>query len=66
MDEILESQPMTVREVAQLLRVNEWQVRRAVRDGRLPAIRLNQRVIRIERSAVAAWVAAGRTGGSEA
>ncbi len=60
--QIVEDGPMTVSEVAELLRLNPWQIRSAIRDGRLPAIRLNARVYRIERSAVEAWIAAARTG----
>lgn len=43
---------LTVREVALLYRVTPRSVRNWIKDGRLPAVRMSQRSVRIPRSAV--------------
>ena len=48
----------TVPEVADILRLSEWSVYDAVRQGLLPSVRIGRKV-RIESEAFQAWVAGG-------
>lgn len=45
---------LTPKQVAELLNVDRETVYRMIRDGRLPAVRVNERGLRIPREAVAA------------
>lgn len=48
----------TVAEVAKLLRLSDWSIYEAVRQGGLPSVRVG-RTVRIEAQAFNDWVAAG-------
>ena len=48
----------TVAEVAELLRLSDWSIYEAVRQGSLPSVRIG-RTVRIEVQAFHDWVAAG-------
>ena len=48
----------TVAEVAELLRLSDWSIYEAVRQGSLPSVRVG-RTVRIEVQAFNDWVASG-------
>ncbi|MFA7481951.1 MAG: helix-turn-helix domain-containing protein [Vulcanimicrobiota bacterium] len=48
----------TVKEIADILRVSDWSVYDAVRQGLLPSVRIGRKV-RIEHAAFCAWVDQG-------
>lgn len=48
----------TVAEIAKLLRLSDWSIYEAVRQGSLPSVRIG-RTVRIEVQAFYDWVAAG-------
>ena len=56
MDKKFEFYP--VAEVAELLRLSDWSIYEAVRQGSLPCVRVG-RIVRIEVQAFNDWVAAG-------
>jgi len=51
---------MTVREMAQYLKLGEWAIYRLVARGQLPVQRIG-RTIRFDLSEVKAWIAEGKT-----
>lgn len=48
------NEPLTVREVSERVRLSEYTVREAIRDGELPAIKLRGRLF-VDAADVAAW-----------
>jgi len=52
-------------EAAEQLGVSEWTVRRLVRDGKLPSLRIERRVL-IPATGLALWVEQQATGGDAA
>lgn len=52
---------LTIAEVAPLLSMSEETVRHIIRKGKLPAIRPSERVIRIQRADLEAFIDASRT-----
>jgi excisionase family DNA binding protein len=53
-----------VREAAAILGVSHWSIRRWIRLGRLPAVRLGRRIV-VEVSALTHMIESGRTGGDQ-
>jgi excisionase family DNA binding protein len=47
---------MTTRDVAELLRIDPYTVRRWAQHGTLPCLRLGERVIRFDPDAVKGWI----------
>ena len=53
-----------VREAAGMLGVSPWSIRRWVRLGRLPAVKLGRRTV-VELAALDRFIASNRTGGDQ-
>ena len=60
-DDGLAPRTLSMPETARLLGVSEWLVKRAVREGALPSLRLGRRVL-IPRDALQEWLSSARTG----
>lgn len=55
--ETTQSRWMTVYEVAEVLEVSDWTIRRMVERGELPAVKIGKKpLVKIDRERFAAWL----------
>lgn len=54
---------MTIDEVAEEVRVSRWSVQRAIHAGKLPAVMLGPRSIRVRPGDLEVWVEGARVNG---